>query len=329
LFNGYLSKVSLEGELMQVRLRKLLFGLSPAEATFARRGFRTGDPAVCERLEQIGMTFLAGYHAALHDSQPLSLYQKLNHIDHEFCGFAYEGAAMALTLLDRLFPWRPGTRLPTFLQGAGAAHLYMMHVGAGWTLARLPWRTRWPPPWLDPLLGWLALDGYGFHAGYFHWPSTVRRQAKPKRLAGWASQVFDQGLGRSLWFVEGADTTQIPCTIANFAPHRHADLWSGVGLACTYAGGVDADAIQALRMAAGPFGACLAQGAAFAAKARQRACNPAPHSELACSLLCGCSAQEAAQVTDVALVDLPADGAKPAYAIWRQRIQQLFAHREA
>lgn len=314
---------------MQDRLRTLLFGLSPAEATFARRGFCATDPAARERLEQIGMTFLTGYHAALHTSQSIPLHQKLNQIDHELCGFAYEGAAMALTLLDRLFPWRPGGRLTTFLRGAGGAHLYMMHVGAGWALARLPWRTHWSPPWLDPLLGWLALDGYGFHAGYFDWPTTVRKQRKPKFAAGYASQVFDQGLGRSLWFVEGANVTQIPHTIVTFAPHRHADLWSGVGLACAYAGGVEANAILALQMAAGPFYPCLAQGAAFAAKARQRAGNPAPHTELACSLLCGCSAEEAAQVTDRALADLPTAETQPAYAIWRQRIQQFFDHKEA
>jgi hypothetical protein len=41
-------------------------------------------------------------------------------------------------------------------------------------------------------------------------------------------------------------------------------------------------------------------------------------------VLCGLNAAEAAQVSDEALENLPADGAQPAYEIWRQRIQQRF-----
>jgi hypothetical protein len=73
-----------------------------------------------------------------------------------------------------------------------------------------------------------------------------------------------------------------------------------------------------------PFVPQLAQGAAFAAKARQRAGNLKPYHDLACGVLCGLSAAEAAQVSDEALENLPADGAQPAYEIWRQRIQQRF-----
>ena len=36
-------------------------------------------------------------------------------------------------------------------------------------------------------------------------------------------------------------------------------------------------------------------------------------------------AEDAAKVTDAALENLPADGAEPAYEIWRQRIQAQFA----
>ncbi|MEE9149389.1 MAG: DUF1702 family protein [Candidatus Tectomicrobia bacterium] len=30
---------------------------------------------------------------------------------------------------------------------------------------------------LDAIPGWLAVDGYGFHEGYFHWTRFVREQA--------------------------------------------------------------------------------------------------------------------------------------------------------
>lgn len=309
---------------MFARWRTSIFRISPTEATFARRGFRVADVQACKRLERIGVTFLSGYHAALEEDNVDTLGYRLNCVESELCGFAFEGAAMALALLDGLTPWRSGqpmARLPTFLRGPGASHAYMIHVGVGWALARLPWPTRWPPRWLDPLLRWLVVDGYGFHQGYFDWRRYIKAQSRPAQLSDYACRVFDQGLGRSLWFVEGADVVQIPQTIATFSQARQADLWSGVGLACAYAGGVDRLQIIRLRIAAGPYRACLAQGAAFAAKARQRAGIPASHTALACEILCNLSADAAANLTDDALADLPPDGVAPAYEVWRQRIQ--------
>ncbi len=282
------------------RLRRKLLGISVAETSFARRGFRGGEAAVRDRLERIGRTFLQGYHAALEEGRPEALGYHLDGVDAEFRGFAFEGAAMALALLDHMMPQR-GNRVAGFLGGPGADHLYMVHVGVGWALARLPWLRGDPRRCLarlDPLLRWLALDGYGFHEGYFSWRRFVEREAVPVHLSGYAPRAFDQGLGRSLWFVDGSDAGRIAATVAAFAPERRADLWSGVGLACAYAGGADRSAIETLREAAGPHRPHLAQGAAFAAKARQRACNPQDHTDCACGVLCGMSADEAAVVTD-------------------------------
>ena len=305
------------------RLRKLVFGISPEEATFARRGFRDTDPRVQSRLEQIGRTFVRGYHAALEVSRPEILRLRLGEVEGELQGFAYEGAAMGLALLDLLTPWNR-SRWTDFLAGPGDAHAYMLHVGVGWAAARLPWVRRNLGRHLrrlDPLLRWLVVDGYGFHEGYFHWPRYAAAQAVPRRLSGYARRVFDQGLGRSLWFIEGADVARITATINGFPPPRQADLLSGVGLACAYAGGVDSAAAEGLRDAAGPCRAELAQGAAFGAKARLRAGNPTPETELACQAFCGMSADAAAAVTDRCLPDLPGDGPEPAYELWRRRIQ--------
>jgi hypothetical protein len=238
---------------------------------------------------------------------------------------------MGLALLDRLTPWQRN-RWRALLTGPGAAHVYMVHVGLGWVVARLPWLRRHverPLARLDPLLRWLVLDGYGFHEGYFHWRNSVEAQVVPPGLSGYARRAFDQGLGRSLWFVDGADVTRNPATIVAFPPQRHADLWSGVGLACAYAGGVGEAAIQTLAESAGPYQPQLAQGAAFAAKARQRAGNPAAHTERACAVLCGRSADLAAGITDTALASLPPDGPDgPAFEVWRRRIQDRLAQTE-
>jgi enediyne biosynthesis protein E3 len=308
---------------MQAPLRtlfKFAFGLSPSEATFERRGFRSGDGAAREHLERVGVNFLEGYNRALEDRGCDALAAALGEVEAEFRGFAYEGAALALALLDRLIPWKR-TRLRSVMKGPGAPHIYMMYVGAGWSLARLRQRLGAEVAEPNPLLRWLMLDGYGFHEGYFRWPMYVGERRPPKRLKGYARRAFDQGLGRSLWFVEGADVRRIASTIDGFPAGRRADLWSGVGLACAYAGGVGAAAVSELRQAAGDYIGEVSQGAAFAAKTRQRADNPAEHTETACRILCGLSADEAARVTDVELTGLAAEGSKPAYEVWRERIR--------
>jgi enediyne biosynthesis protein E3 len=301
-------------------LRRWILGIGAEEASFARRGFRGGDTTTRRHLERAGRTFLRGYHAALEEDRAARLASRLNELEPELRGFAYEGAGMGLTLLDRLTPWNRG-RFREFLAGPGAVHAYMVHVGAGWALAQLRLRVVRALTQFDPLLGWLAIDGYGFHQGYFGWKRTVERRWVPDRLSGYARRVFDQGLGRSLWFIDGAEVTRIDATIAGFPASRRADLWSGVGLACAYAGGVPEEAVARLSVLAGPDHPHLAQGVAFAAKARQRAGNPAAHTELACRVICGMSADEAAGLTDQALADLSDSDGWPAYEVWRGSIR--------
>lgn len=306
------------------RMRQQIFGISHQEITFARRGFYSSDRRSQQHLEKIGDTFLFGYHAALVDDRPDGIARQIDHIEIEFRGFAFEGAAMGLTLLDVLTPWKRN-RLQGFLQGSGSDHPYMVHVGVGWVLARLHLPIYRSLQQLDPLLGWLAVDGYGFHEGYFHWQHTVAEQLISRQFSGYARRAFDQGLGRSLWFVEGANVARIPITIAAFPQTRQADLWSGVGLACAYAGGVDRPAITTLMQSAGTYRPQLAQGAVFAAKARQRAVTPSKDTELACEVLCGCSASAAAAISDQTLENLSGNETTPAYEVWRQRVQARFA----
>ena len=259
-----------------------LLTIDQGEVKFARRGFSCARPHVRERLEHVGRVFLQGYHAALQTRDEEHLAFRLNQIAAEHRGFAYEGAAMALTLLDGISPVRGWKRLSRFVAGPGQRHIYMVYVGAGWALARLPW-LRWRIEAVlrafHPVLGWLVVDGYGFHQGYFH-HQHASRVAVP-HLSETGSHVFYQGLGRSLWFVQGADVRAIATTIAAFARQFQDDAWSGVGLACAYAGGMDSAEVEELCWYAAAHRSALAQGVAFAATARHLAGNPAPHTEFA------------------------------------------------
>jgi hypothetical protein len=237
---------------------------------------------------------------------------------------------MALAVRDGL-PIGGRRHVEEFLEGAGASHVYMVYVGVGWAMARLPrvcWSALHAP---DPLLRWLVLDGYGFHQAYFRTARYVTEQHRPERFPwpadgppGYAGRVIDQGIGRAMWFVAGSDARRLHAMVQQFPEHRRADLYSGTGLAATYAGGADEAEMRWLREAAGPYAFDLAQGASFAAGARVRADLVVPHNEIATQVFCGRSTAEASQVNDDALVDLDHTDSLPAYEQWRRRIKHVY-----
>jgi hypothetical protein len=305
------------------KIRARIFGLSLEEATFERRGFPQCGARAKERLEKIGRTFLTGYLAALNATEERDLVKALDGIELERRGFAYEGAAMALGLMDMLLPWRRD-RWSSFTNGPGVRHIYMMQVGLGWALARMKRR---PAPYLarlDPLIGWLIVDGYGFHECYFKWREVMLEHRVPERLVGYERNVFDQGVGRALWFVNGADPRRIAEMIGRFAEARHADLWSGIGLAAAYAGGIDEGELTLLALLSGAHRAAMAQGVLFATETRVNAGNLATHTTLACRVICGIDASDGCAIVNQAREDLRYDESIPAYETWRRRIQAHF-----
>src|SRR5205823_68754 len=108
-------------------IAKSFFSISLEECRFSRRGFWSGNTMAREHLESVGEAFLTGYNLALEGKEQLHLAELLNSLRAEFRGFAFEGAAMAMTILDSLMPWRP-SRVLEFLQGVGWRHRYMVHV---------------------------------------------------------------------------------------------------------------------------------------------------------------------------------------------------------
>lgn len=303
------------------RLRLALFGIDASATSFARRGFHAGPAQT--RLEAVGQTFVRGYREALAAADHTQLIARLATVAPADRGFAYEGAAMAFALLDQLTPWRRD-RWSTFVRGAGAPHTYMVHIGAGLAYARC--RRRLPPllPRFDPVLCWLVADGYGFHEGFFHGRRSIGAQTVARHIAGYTQHAFDQGLGRSLWFVSGGEPERAAAHIACFAPARQRDLWSGLGLASAYAGGIDSGAHMRLHELAAGHRAHFAQGVAFACAARARAGNPADCTELAARAL-GHSQQYLGEITESARHEHVHGAAStadlPQYEGWRARVR--------
>lgn len=296
-------------------------GISAAETKVSKRGFAVKDPSVVERLESIGSSFVWGYNRALRSEGVDGLANDLAQQPAADAGFAYEGAAMGLAVRDWLTP--RSKLLHEFIKGPAQHHEYMAWVGAGWSFARLPISPLRSLERAHGLTRWLALDGYGFHEGFFRWRETISRHRQPRSLGDEALKVFDQGLGRSLWFVKGADPPSVAVQIDSFELHRRRDLWSGVGLAAAYAGGLPDSRFRELGQLAGPHFQALAQGIVFAAEARRRAGNPAPHTDAICTDLLGMRSDVAA---DLAIARRPTGSSLADYRAWREAVQSNFAN---
>jgi len=304
-------------------LRRRVLRLDRATAHAMLRGVLASPSPRVETLERIVDAVVDGYQAALDDEGADPLAERLDLQDARWRGFAYEGAGMALWLLDSLSLPR-GSRWRSFVAGRGAPHAYLLHVGAGLAIARMgqDWERRTAK--LDPLLRWLALDGAGFHAGAFEPQRYHRDHTLPGRLGAREGRVFDQGLGRSTWFVEGADVERIAASLPRFAPERRADLWSGAGLACAYAGGVTLEQALWLFEQSGPHRAEFAQGVAFAVAARVRGGNPSAHTGATCRSVWRREAEEVAALVRRIESAPPASPGESAYEAWRRAIREAF-----
>lgn len=282
-----------------MRFARRLLAIPPRAVSFAGLGFAPCDAAVRGRLEKVLETFVHGYNLSWSIDDPEELADALRRgLDAHHVGFAFEGAGLAYALRDLLVPWKSNrpSRLAAFLEGPGRDHDYISAVGAGFAIARLPWGRRLWPSYsqkLDPLIAWCLPDGYGFHEGIFHPARYIEGRAEPPSvLPDFARQLFDSGLGRSLWWSRGAQPELIAQAIDAFAPARRPEMWCGIGVAAAYAGGVDDGALIELCDLAGSYRADFLSGVPFATRMRQKGGNPSPVTDRACELLLGRSADE-------------------------------------
>jgi hypothetical protein len=287
------------------RLRKTMFSLPYREISCDYRGFGMCDPAVKRRIEEYFIRFLDGYHFALEAGSLEELGARLDReISSELVGFAYEGAGMYLALLDFLVPGRRN-RVARFIAGPAKKHENITRIGIGLIFSRLPWIRRNVGATLqrlDPGVGWFAVDGYGFHEGFFHHTRYIDQCIPPATVSGYAARCFDHGLGRSIWFVKGAAPERIQDAILAFPEARRADLWAGIGLACAFAGGVHTNlshyttVLQKLTNFSGSYHRELGLGVVLAADTRYKAGTPSPWTSHACQLVLGMSYLEAGQL---------------------------------
>lgn len=240
-------------------------------------------------------------------------------------GVAYEGAAMGLTLLDFVLPYRK--RLAALVAVSGA-YKPMVYVGAGMILPYLPVDPLRVIARFDDAERWLILDGYGFFRGFFAARDSFDRQLRPDGLAGESARNFDSGLGRSLYFLSAADPDRIAAVVQKFPESRRRDLWGGVGLACGYTGGaLDRAGFERLLHTSGGYAAEVAVGLAVAAGFREQTNHPADHTDGACTVFWGLEAVDVARLVAKECDGPHPDPSGPRYEQWRQRVKTVWAER--
>jgi enediyne biosynthesis protein E3 len=297
------------------------------QVDFGIRRFRLSAGPQRETLETASIAFVTGFNAAI-SSSPAGLAASLSELAELQRGHALEGAGMAVTVLDLLTLGR-GRRLRALLAGPGRGHPHLVLAGAGRgyaSLRRRPSRlVRSMPPdrATHPALRWLAWDGYGFQRGFFASDQAIGQQRVPRRLTAEQQALFDQGIGRALWFHECADPDGVSLRIAEFEPSRRPYLWSGAGLAATYTGGADVADLGRLATLAGEYRADLACGSALACAARTHAGLVPGHTGAAAHALTGALEDEASGWVATGLDLLGQQSASPGgYLSWRESIRE-------
>jgi hypothetical protein len=315
-------------------LRRLLLTPSFRSISFAGRAFPVVPGDATRRLEAIPQAVVVGFEWGMDVRDLWEIECRLELVEPEMRGFAYEGATMAFTVRDSMAGGR-GHRTRDLLRGPGVPHTFLTYIGIGFAMARLPrplWKSVLPDltgtPYY-PTMSWLAVDGYGFDRAYFDTEQFVAKQRRPAAYPWlghpeYFSRAVDQGIGRALWFIHGGRSMDVAASVGAFAVVRQADLWSGVGLAATFAGGCAAEDLRALCQKAGELGPHLAQGAVFAAKARDFSGYVPDHTEMATEVFAGMPVTAAAALADDVAAGGFTPGDQPDYELWRERVRDHF-----
>ncbi len=305
-------------------LRKQILGMSLSEGDFSKRGFDQGGKAQ-KRLEDIGKTVMFGYNSAVENNRGNDLQSITNTIKKEKVGFFNEGVGMGLYTLD-IFSLTHKKHFWNFVKEEGEDHEYMAYIGAGLSIGVFNQNFEKFLRKACPMCGCLVLDGIGFYNAFFNLKKTLKRHKVPKSIEKnrFYLERFDNGVGRAIWFYNSGNPEAIAQTIHSFPSDRRGDIWSGIGLAAAYAGGVKESEIFKLKELSGNYAIMLGQGAFLAAHTRYRAGNPTKD-ESTIEILVGESAKSCDELANEVILQLDKTNRyindKPSFQVFLEYVQ--------
>src|SRR5262245_60679254 len=118
-------------------MRRLVLTPPPADVTLAKRGFSAPPAPRPPRPGASPPAGVCGLEWGEDARDQWEVERRLDLVDAEQRGFAYEGVTMAFTVLDAL---GRGHRTRDLLLGPGRRHIFLAYIGMGFAMARLPRR---------------------------------------------------------------------------------------------------------------------------------------------------------------------------------------------
>lgn len=251
--------------------------------------------SIASKIESIFAIFQMAQQDACSIDDVDELIKKLETTETEFLSVAYEGAAMELALKD----FSEGDNITKWnaLLEKSKKHACQIYIGMGWAIAK---EQRKSLPFIESLnsnMLYRIWDGCGYYDGIFRQRQVIKGQIRLEYIEEKNYSAYDEGLGRSIWYLNKGDVAKVSEMIQNFSSARHSDLWRGIGIACSYVGGFDEQTLNSLVPSAGQYSSQLGIGAAMVAKSRIDADSLTNEIELACSVFNQLTAEEAMKIT--------------------------------
>lgn len=215
----------------------------------------------------------------------------LDSYEVEFRSIAYEAASFCIALKDleagnELNNWK------IFLQEIGKTHATQIYVGLGWALAQKQIDPSLCLSVLAPMMRYRVLDGYGYYEGTFRRRKSILSQQKPELKDEVTFSAYDQGLGRSLWYIYLGKIDDIKNIIQKFPVERRKDLWRGLGIATSYVGGCDKEMLKEILDKSGEYKTQLTTGSVMVLVSRDFAGFISDDTALACTSWCNKTSEE-------------------------------------
>jgi hypothetical protein len=251
--------------------KQVFFGISLSKANSEVRKFDSGESQ--HRTELVAKTVIEGYNSAIEKGVSEDLLTMRLMIKNELVGFFNEGVGMGIYTLSLFSPSR--NVYWDYINGPGKSHEYMSYIGAGIACGVFNKPFDKFLSIANPTCGLLILNGIGFYYAYFKTDKGVTKHfiRNDVKRDPFYLECYDNGVGRALWFCKNGDVKKIHDTINDFSESRKAAIWSGIGLAATYAGGVSENKIRELKDLSGVYSINLAEGSFLATHCRDLAGN--------------------------------------------------------
>jgi hypothetical protein len=276
----------------------------------------SSENTVAQKMERIQAIFREVQDSYPHSPAPDSY-------DAEFRSIAYEAMSMCIALHD-LKTEQQLNKWFDFLNKSGIAHATQIHVGLGWALAQTETDISVILPELDPMMRYRVVDGYGYYDGIFRRRKSILNQQKPEFTDPVACAAYDQGLGRSMWYLNNGVIAGAKAMLQKLPAERHTDLWRGMGIATVYVGGCNEETLREIAQSAEKYIPQLAAGAAMALVSRHYAGFISDSNALVASTICHRPVEEILSANEALRSNLDLNG-EDAYMKWVDELESTFS----